>query len=72
MLKTRLRFLCAALPILVLGDALTRIGSDSEYGGRAMPRSVMMPVTNVFGVTSKAGFRTFASTGVMRAACMEG
>ena len=48
--------------------ALTEFtSSDSEYGARAMPRSVMMAVTYLCGVTSNAGFRTLAASGVSRA-----
>ena len=32
--------------------------SDSVYGARKMPRSVMMPAMNWCGVTSNAGFQT--------------
>jgi hypothetical protein len=44
-----------------------QIASDCLYGGRAMPRSVMMAVTYFAGVTSNAGLRIFAPSGVNRA-----
>jgi hypothetical protein len=37
--------------------------SDFSYGSRATPRSVMIGVTNQFGVTSNAGFSTFTPIG---------
>ena len=40
--------------------------SDSTYGAVKMPRSVMMPVMYRCGVTSNAGFRILAPTGVSR------
>jgi hypothetical protein len=40
--------------------------SASEYGGRMMPVSVMIPAMYRCGVTSKAGLRMFAPSGVRR------
>ena len=40
--------------------------SDSVYGARAMPRSVMMPAISACGVTSKAGLKTLAPSGARR------
>ncbi len=37
--------------------------SDSMYGGRQMPRSVMMPAMKRCGVTSNAGFQTQRAVG---------
>ncbi len=37
--------------------------SDSTYGGRKIPRSVMMPAMKRCGVTSNAGFQTRAPVG---------
>src|SRR5262245_35690086 len=44
--------------------------SDSVNGGRQMPRSVMMPAIRWCGVTSKAGFQTFAPSGASCAPLM--
>src|ERR1039457_3838020 len=39
------------------------VRSDSVYGARATPRSVMIAVTYRLGVTSKAGFSTGVPAG---------
>src|SRR5262249_44017984 len=39
--------------------------NDSMYGGRKMPRSVMMPAIRWCGVTSNAGFQTSAPSGAI-------
>ena len=43
----------------------TSSASDSWYGARATPRSVMMAVTYLFGVTSNAGFSTRTASGAI-------
>src|SRR4030095_4810222 len=49
--------------VVAAGARPTSAASDSTYGGRAMPRSVMMPAIRGCGVTSKAGLRIFAPSG---------
>jgi sugar lactone lactonase YvrE len=44
--------------------AISMVSSDSEYGARSTPRSVMMAVTYFAGVTSKAGLQMPTPCGV--------
>ncbi len=44
--------------------AISIVSSDSEYGARSTPRSVMMAVTYFAGVTSKAGLQMPTPCGV--------
>src|SRR5262249_37600162 len=45
--------------------SLTSAESDCAYGALATPRSVTIAVTNLAGVTSKAGFSTCTPAGVI-------